>query len=132
MLVSKLKPWNFQGGRYIIKEGEIGDMLFIIERGVCDACKCLNDQEVVLTQLKKGAFFGELAVMFDMPRTASVRAATAVTVLSLTREDITTVIGEADFGESAGVWEHSHLGQTDCRCQKHYRAKAPTEDFLQG
>lgn len=94
MLVSKLKPWNFQGGRYIIKEGEIGDMLFIIERGVCDACKCLNDQEVVLTQLKKGAFFGELAVMFDMPRTASVRAATAVTVLSLTREDITTVIGE--------------------------------------
>ena len=75
---------------------------------------------MVLTQLKKGAFFGELAVMFvalanlmlifhqlwlrisrcwdvlggrvvarccqDMPRTASVRAATAVTALSLTRE----------------------------------------------
>ncbi|CAJ1394057.1 unnamed protein product [Effrenium voratum] len=94
MLVSKLKPWNFPAGRYIIKEGEIGDMLFIIERGVCDACKILNDQEVVLTQLKKGAFFGELAVMFDMPRTASVRAATPVTALSLTREDITSVIGE--------------------------------------
>eukprot|EP00913_Durusdinium_trenchii_P002475 g2287.t1 len=86
MLVSKLKPWNFSAGRYIIKEGEIGDMLFIIEKGVCDACKYLNDQEVVLTQLKKGAFFGELAVMFDMPRTASVRAATAVTAMSLTRE----------------------------------------------
>lgn len=94
MLVSKLKPWNFSAGRYIIKEGEIGDMLFIIEKGVCDACKYLNDQEVVLTQLKKGAFFGELAVMFDMPRTASVRAATAVTAMSLTREDITSVIGE--------------------------------------
>jgi len=94
MLVSKLKPWNFPAGRYIIKEGEIGEMLFIIEKGMCDACKCLNDQEVVLTQLKKGAFFGELAVMFDMPRTASVRAATPVTALSLTREDLTSVIGE--------------------------------------
>jgi len=94
MLVGKLKPWNFPAGRYIIQEGEIGDMLFIIERGVCDACKLLNDHEVVLTQLKKGAFFGELATMFDMPRTASVRAATHVTALSLTREDIFGLIGE--------------------------------------
>lgn len=52
-------------------------MLFIIERGVCDACKLLNDQEaqvidevrprncqVVLAQLKKGACFGEMAVVF--------------------------------------------------------------------
>ncbi|CAE7444547.1 Pka-R2 [Symbiodinium natans] len=94
MLVGKLKPWNFPAGRYIIQEGEIGDMLFIIERGVCDACKLLDDREVVLTQLKKGAFFGELATMFDMPRTASVRAATHVTALSLTREDISSLIGE--------------------------------------
>ena len=88
--------------------------------------------KVVLTQLKKGAFFGELAVMFavlamlcqydkyvdyvtwqyvkcnkngscfmecqDMPRTASVRAATAVTALSLTREarrrEFCAVVGE--------------------------------------
>mmetsp|Transcript_47456 Transcript_47456/g.110987 ORF Transcript_47456/g.110987 Transcript_47456/m.110987 type:complete len:815 (+) Transcript_47456:62-2506(+) len=94
MLVGKLKPWNFPPGRYIIQEGEIGDMLFIIERGVCDACKMLHDQEVALTQLKKGAFFGELATMFDMPRTASVRAATHVVALSLTREDIFSLIGE--------------------------------------
>ncbi|CAE7202056.1 Pka-R2 [Symbiodinium pilosum] len=94
MLVGKLKPWSFPAGRYIIQEGEIGDMLFIIERGVCDACKLLADHEVVLTQLKKGAFFGELATMFDMPRTASVRAATHVTALSLTREDIFSLITE--------------------------------------
>lgn len=88
MLVSKLKPWNFPAGRYIIKEGEIGDMLFVIERGVCDACKTIDGQEVVLAQLKKGAFFGEMSVIFDMPRGASVRVTTAVTALSLSREDL--------------------------------------------
>eukprot|EP00930_Biecheleria_cincta_P039988 TRINITY_DN27435_c0_g1_i1.p1 TRINITY_DN27435_c0_g1~~TRINITY_DN27435_c0_g1_i1.p1 ORF type:complete len:993 (-),score=177.83 TRINITY_DN27435_c0_g1_i1:110-2992(-) len=93
MLVSKLKPWNFPSGRYIIKEGEIGDMLFVIERGVCDACKTIDGQEVVLAQLKKGAFFGETAVIFDMPRGASVRATTAVTALSLSREDLMATIG---------------------------------------
>lgn len=93
MLVSKLKPWNFPSGRYIIKEGEIGDMLFVIERGVCDACKTIDGVEVVLAQLKKGAFFGEMAVIFDMPRGASVRATTAVTALSLSREDLMATIG---------------------------------------
>lgn len=93
MLVSKLKPWSFPSGRYIIKEGEIGDMLFIIERGVCDACKTIDGNEVVLAQLKKGAFFGEMSVIFDMPRGASVRATTAVTALSLGREDLMATMG---------------------------------------
>eukprot|EP00933_Yihiella_yeosuensis_P033563 TRINITY_DN27241_c0_g1_i1.p1 TRINITY_DN27241_c0_g1~~TRINITY_DN27241_c0_g1_i1.p1 ORF type:complete len:978 (+),score=202.39 TRINITY_DN27241_c0_g1_i1:106-3039(+) len=94
MLVSKLKPWTFRAGQYIMKEGEIGDMLYIIERGICDACKTIEDKEIVLVQLKKGFFFGELAVIFDMPRTASVRATTDIVALSLSREDLMSAIGE--------------------------------------
>eukprot|EP00931_Biecheleriopsis_adriatica_P039810 TRINITY_DN22761_c0_g1_i1.p1 TRINITY_DN22761_c0_g1~~TRINITY_DN22761_c0_g1_i1.p1 ORF type:complete len:999 (+),score=209.65 TRINITY_DN22761_c0_g1_i1:102-3098(+) len=99
LLVAKLKPWNFPSGRYIINEGEIGDMLYIIERGVCDACKVIDGQEVRLGQLKKGAFFGEMAVVFDMPRSASVRATVNVTALSLSREDLTSAIGPEKIKE---------------------------------
>jgi len=92
MLVGKLKPWSFKAGHFIIREGEIGDELFVIEKGVCDAVKLIDGTETVLSQLRKGAFFGELAVMYDMPRTASVRAATDVTAVSLSREDILTAL----------------------------------------
>mmetsp|Transcript_54375 Transcript_54375/g.116117 ORF Transcript_54375/g.116117 Transcript_54375/m.116117 type:complete len:979 (-) Transcript_54375:122-3058(-) len=92
LLVGLLKPWSFEAGETIIKEGDVGDMLFVLEKGVCDAVKVQNGQEVVVSQLKKGAFFGELAVMFDMPRSATVRAATDVLALSLCREDIFKVL----------------------------------------
>jgi len=88
MLVGKLKPWNFRAGRNIITQGEIGDMLFVIEKGECDAVKHLDGREIVISHMKKGSFFGELAVMFDMPRTATIRAVTDVVVLSLSREDL--------------------------------------------
>jgi len=92
MLVGKLKPWNFSAGQFIIREGEVGDMLYVIEKGVCDAIKEIDGKEVVVSQLKRGAFFGELAVMYDMPRTATVRATTDVVAVSLSREDIYSTV----------------------------------------
>jgi len=92
MLVGKLKPWSFRAGQTIIREGDIGDMLYVIEKGVCDASKMFDGKEVAVSQLKKGAFFGELAVMYDMPRNATVTAATDVEVVSLSREDIFSVV----------------------------------------
>lgn len=93
LLVGKLKPKTFSSGWNIITQGEIGDRLFIIEQGVCDAIKEIDGKEVVMSQLKKGAFFGELAVMYDMPRSATVRAATEVVVVSLSRQDLFSTIG---------------------------------------
>mmetsp|Transcript_52881 Transcript_52881/g.113344 ORF Transcript_52881/g.113344 Transcript_52881/m.113344 type:complete len:942 (-) Transcript_52881:55-2880(-) len=87
-LAGNLCPLTFTRGQNIFKEGEIGDKLYIIERGSCDALKTTNQREVIVGQLPKGAFFGEIAVMYDMPRTATVRAATDVTVLFLSREDL--------------------------------------------
>jgi len=93
MLVGKLRSWSFPAGHWIIREGEIGDMLYIVEKGVCDAIQLVDGKEAVVSHLKKGSFFGELGVMYDMPRTASVRAAVDVVVLSLSREDIFSSIG---------------------------------------
>jgi len=92
-LVGKLKPWNFPPSCFIITEGQIGDMLFIIEQGVCEAIKEVDGREVVLTRMKKGSTFGELGVVFDMPRAATVRAVTDVVAVSLSREDLLSTVG---------------------------------------
>jgi CRP-like cAMP-binding protein len=44
--------------------------------------------------LDKGDYFGELSVMYDMPRSATVQCETSVTVLSLSREDIHSTVSE--------------------------------------
>jgi len=93
LLVGKLKAWTFPHGRNIITEGDIGDTLFIIERGVCDTIKLINGKEVVQSQLKRGDFFGELAVMYNAPTRTTVRAATEVSAVSLTREDLLSTLG---------------------------------------
>lgn len=87
-LVGKLRPWNFEAGEVIIAEQEVGDKLFIVERGSCEIWKTIDGKTTKIATIRKGDFFGELGVMYDMPRTATVHATTSVTVLSLCREDI--------------------------------------------
>jgi len=99
MLVGKLQPWNFAAGQSIIREGDMGDMLYIIEAGVCDAFKEINGNEVLVSQMKKGAFFGELAVLYDVARTATVRAATEVVCVSLSRDDLLSTVSEGRINE---------------------------------
>lgn len=87
-LVGRLRPWNYDKGDVIVQEGAVGDNLFIIERGDCTIWKVIDGVETKICTIHKGSFFGELSVMYDMPRSATVIANTGVTVLSLSRGDI--------------------------------------------
>lgn len=83
-LVGHLRPYNFKPGEVIVKQGEVGDKLFIIEKGACDVI--IGDS--VKGQIGREEFFGELALMYACLRTATVRAKTEVTVLALSRGDL--------------------------------------------
>lgn len=87
-LVGKLRPWNFAAGQSVICEGELGDKLYIIEGGTCEVWKNFEGVDTPIVQISKGDFFGEIAVIYKMPRTATVKAVTDVTLLSLSREDL--------------------------------------------
>lgn len=87
-LVGKLRPWNFETGDAIFSEGEIGDKLYIIEGGTCEIWKTIEGSFTRICNIAKGDFFGEIAVMYDAPRSATVLAATSVTLLSLSRQDL--------------------------------------------
>ncbi|CAE8613434.1 unnamed protein product, partial [Polarella glacialis] len=96
-LVSCLRPHTFEKGESIFTEDEVGDKLYIVERGICEVLKKTNGREMTVGQLGKGAFFGEIAVLYDMPRTSTVRAASQVVCLSLSRHDINAQLSAEDI-----------------------------------
>ncbi len=73
-------------GEPIVVEGEEGDAFYMIVRGRFEVVKRIgtNDQRVAV--LQDGDHFGEIALLRDIPRTATVRALGAATLLSMRRE----------------------------------------------
>lgn len=81
-------------GEPIIIEGEVGNSFYIIASGQVRIEKHIDGETVVLAQLADGAFFGEIALLSDSPRTASVVADTDVELFEISREVINAVIKE--------------------------------------
>merc|ERR1719272_2111995 len=98
-LVGKLRPWNFNAGDAVVTQGEVGDTLYIIERGTCEVIVNGN----VIDTIGREDFFGELAVMYASKRSATVRARTEATLLSLSRDDLLSTISEDKLQELAIV-----------------------------
>jgi serine/threonine-protein kinase len=79
---------EYRDGESIITEGERGDKAYIIERGSCDVFKNVADKRVFIRRLGPGDVFGETAVLTREPRTASVVAATDVTLKLITGDSL--------------------------------------------
>ena len=79
---------EYREGESIVTEGEPGDRAYIIERGNCDVWKNVAEKRVFIRRLGPGDVFGETAVLTREPRTASVIAATDVTVKLITGDSL--------------------------------------------
>ncbi len=73
-------------GELIVREGERGDRAYIVESGECEVFRAGPHGEVALRRIGPGEVIGELALFTAGPRTASIRALTAITLLEVTRE----------------------------------------------
>lgn len=76
-------------GEDIIKQGEVGDKFYLVEKG--NLVVIVDDMEV--SKLKKGDYFGELALLFSQPRKATVRTVGDVTVAYLGVEAFNRMLG---------------------------------------
>ena len=74
---------EFEAGEVIIREGELGTEMFIIQKGQVEILKEMTGGERQLAVLEKGDFFGEMAILEELPRTAGARALTAVKLLMI-------------------------------------------------
>lgn len=75
-IADALDTQKFPPGATIIREGDPGEAFFILESGAAEAYKSdVGDGKEVVKRYKKGDYFGELALLDDKPRAASVVAA---------------------------------------------------------
>ena len=59
---------------YVIKEEEPGEVLYILESGSMACTKMINGQPQFLKQYNEGDVFGELALLYNAPRAATIQA----------------------------------------------------------
>ena len=74
-----------RAGDRVFDEGQAGTDMFIIQNGQIEILKSADGGEHRLALLEEGDFFGEMAILEDLPRTASARAVTACTLVRIDR-----------------------------------------------
>lgn len=90
---------TFGPGATIIAEGTPADAFYIIASGSVDVFKQMDDGEVRVARLERGQYFGEIGLLQNTTRTATVRAASdgPVTVMVLTQEAFLDLVETLDL-----------------------------------
>jgi MFS family permease len=97
-LTTRLVPLRVERGRMIVREGDAGDRFYIVADGVLD----VSQEGAALTALGPGDYFGEIALLRDTSRTATVTARTDAVLYALDREDfLAAVTGHPQSAEAA-------------------------------
>lgn len=91
-VASKLKRRTAPSGDAIVKQGDKGSALFLVARGVVRVTRRDGEADVDLATLMAGDFFGEMALLHRMPRTATCRAVTPCALYELARSDLDAVL----------------------------------------
>jgi len=93
-----LRSGSFNNGDYVIKEGEMGDVFYIIEEGNAIATKTLEPGKPPekVKEYKRGDFFGELALIKGEPRAANIVAVSPLKVVSLDRNSFKRLLGPVE------------------------------------
>lgn len=91
-LADALSTEIYHAGDNIVTEGETGDKFYLIESGNCEISK-LGDG--VIGTIGKGKYFGEVALLNDLPRQATVTALDTVIVAFLGKLGFTRLLGPA-------------------------------------
>lgn len=86
-LAALLEHQTIPAGTSMVRQGEKGDALYLIARGVVRVSREDAGRERDLATLLAGDFFGEMALLTGDPRTATCRAVTPCVVYRLTRSD---------------------------------------------
>jgi CRP/FNR family cyclic AMP-dependent transcriptional regulator len=77
---------TFRAGQNLCVQGDMGDAAFIIMEGSADVIVRIDDKDTPVAKVGKHDIVGEIAILCDVPRTATVRASSEVTVLRISKD----------------------------------------------
>ena len=79
-------------GKVIFNENQVGDRMYIIQEGSVRISKLIDGKPHILAVLGKGEFFGEMAIVNQVKRTATATAAGTVRVLAFDRNGFLSMV----------------------------------------
>ncbi len=98
MIAASLESVEFAEGELVVHEGDMPGPMYIVEDGHLRTYTEREGRRSDIEYLRKGDFFGQLSVLHDAPRSASVEAVTACRLLALPPELFRCLLGEhAEF-----------------------------------
>jgi voltage-gated potassium channel len=92
VLLLALKAETFAPGGYIVREGELGKSIYFISRGTAEITS--NEGKNTHGILEDGDYFGDLSLILNEKRTASVQALTYCEIFILTKSDFDSIKNE--------------------------------------
>ena len=96
-VIDSFEEKRYKAGQNVITQGEEGDVLYLVDSGELDCEKVFKkgDPPTYLKTYKVGESFGELALLYNAPRAATIRAKTDATCWALDRECFNNIVKDA-------------------------------------
>ncbi|MBL8674134.1 MAG: cyclic nucleotide-binding domain-containing protein [Rhodospirillales bacterium] len=85
---------TFDPGQELCHQGDMGDAMYVILGGSADVLIDSSGGQIKVAELKKNGFVGEIAILCDVPRTATVVAHDRLTTLKITKETFFRMVTE--------------------------------------
>jgi len=115
---------NYHDGDLIVREGDSGDSMYVIQSGTVEIFQTKNGVDVHLNYLKEGDFFGEMAIFEKESRSASVRAVDDTRILTIDKKSFLKRIHE-DPSLAFNIIQH--LSQRLRQLDSHYTQVTATD-----
>ena len=84
---------TYEPGAVVFHEGDSGDCVYFIRSGDVEVVRKTDEGEIALAKLSSGQHFGEMALLSNDPRNATVRAITATELAVLGKSNFVTMLG---------------------------------------
>eukprot|EP01017_Pseudomicrothorax_dubius_P015467 TRINITY_DN1781_c0_g2_i1.p1 TRINITY_DN1781_c0_g2~~TRINITY_DN1781_c0_g2_i1.p1 ORF type:complete len:377 (-),score=133.11 TRINITY_DN1781_c0_g2_i1:170-1300(-) len=97
IVVNAMEERRFKAGDTVIRQGEDGDNLYVVDSGQLDCFKQFskNEQQKFLKTYQPGESFGELALLYNAPRAATIIAKSDCVLFALDRECFNGIVKDA-------------------------------------
>ena len=101
MEVAKLKllaftgeRMNYAAGQELFHQGDQGDAMYVILSGVADVVIDTPNGAITVAQLRKNNFVGDMAILCDVPRTATIKARENLSTLKISKDMFYRLVAE--------------------------------------
>lgn len=98
---AKLKLIAFTGermtyaeGQELFHQGDVGDAMYVILAGSADVLLETPNGQIRVAELKKNSFVGDIAILSDVPRTATIKAREPLTTLKISKDMFYRLVAE--------------------------------------